>query len=341
MAASSNQILVSFVIPTLNSGDVLDACLKSIKVQLFSNSKYEIIISDGGSNDNTISIAQKYHCKVIDNKLKSAESGKALGIKQASGKYIALIDSDNILPSSKWLSKMLLPFKDKQVIGSEPWSYVYRKSGGFIERYSALTGVNDPQSLVSSNYDRKSYLRSNWNGLKIPVDNYRYYQSFNLNIPRLPSIGANGTIYRANYIQKRFKSKYFIDVDFFANINLQNYQFKFAKVKTGIIHSYCESSISKFFKKQNRRITDLYVYKNIRPNKLTKSPIISNIKFSLYVILIFPMLIDTIIGFIKKPDLAWLFHPLACLITLYIYAIGTIKYKLGILQPINRLHWSQ
>jgi hypothetical protein len=53
------------------------------------------------------------------------------------------------------------------------------------------------------------------------------------------------------------------------------------------------------------------------------------------------MLIDTIKGYFKKPDPAWFFHPLACLITLYTYGLVTIKYKIGILKPLNRTQWQQ
>ena len=65
--------------------------------QNFKN--YEIIIADGGSNDQTLSIAKKYHAKVFKNPLKTAEAGKTMGVNHAHGKYIALIDSDNILPT--------------------------------------------------------------------------------------------------------------------------------------------------------------------------------------------------------------------------------------------------
>lgn len=115
----------------------------------------------------------------------------------------------------------------------------------------------------------------------------------------------------------------------------------FAKVKVGIIHSYCESSISKFYKKQLRRAVDLYTYQDKRSYPLTKNHLNSSILFSLYVITIIPVIFDMIKGFLKKPDLAWFFHPVACVITLYTYGIQTIKYKLGLLKPIDRKQWHQ
>lgn len=338
MAASSK--LISFIIPTLNSGTVLDHCLKSISSQNFDQNQIEILIVDGGSTDNTVSISHKYNCIIINNPLKTAESAKSLGIKSAHGQYVALVDSDNILPTHNWLKKMLLPFKNKNIIGTEPWEYTYRQSGGFIERYSALSGVNDPYALISNIYDRQNKIRKSWNGLSIKVKNYPSYQTFSINQP-LPSIGANGTIYRRSDILKYFDSPYLIDIDLLSIIASKTTNRMFAKVKVGIIHSYCESSISKFISKQNRRVTDLYVYQSSRPKSFVSSQFWNNIKFSFYVVLILPMLIDTVRGYLATPDPAWLFHPLACTITLYIYGINTIKYRLGLLTPIDRSVWHQ
>ena len=114
----------------------------------------------------------------------------------------------------------------------------------------------------------------------------------------------------------------------------------FAKVKEGIIHTFCESSISKFIKKQQRRVTDYYTYKAHRQYQWSRA---NNkiIPFTLYSILIFPSLFDAIRGFIKKPDPAWFFHPLACFVTVIVYATTTIKHKLGLLKSLDRNQWRQ
>jgi len=77
-------------------------CLESIKKQDYPKNKIEIIISDGGSTDRTLEITRKYIQKIFPNPLKTGEAGKAAGIKHATGEIIALIDSDNILPSNSY-----------------------------------------------------------------------------------------------------------------------------------------------------------------------------------------------------------------------------------------------
>jgi len=334
--------IVSFIIPTLNAASVLETCLKSIKKQNFK--KYEIIIADGGSNDNTLKIAKKYHAKIFKNPLKTAEAGKAIGVKHAIGKYIALIDSDNILPTKNWLQKNIdILEKDSQLIGTEPIRFTYRPKAGFIERYSALTGVNDPYAFISGVYDRQNFINFKWTGLKIDqIDKNQYIKiTLKPNSP-IPTIGANGTIFRTDFLKNNLKSDYLFDIDILADyLNKNKKPIYFAKVKQGIIHTFCESSIKKFIRKQNRRITDYFNYQNLRQfnwNQTNKSGIL---KFIFYTILIIPMLFDTLRGFFHKPDAAWFFHPLACFITLYLYTINTIKKRLNLLKQLDRKQWQQ
>ena len=131
---------ISIITPTYNSAKTLTSCLDSIKTQDYQG-EIEIIIADGGSTDSTLVIAQKYTDKIYPNPLKTGEAGKAAGVKQAKNEIIALIDSDNILPSEDWLSRMIEPFKDREIAGTEPLYYTYRREDGYITRYCAMLGT--------------------------------------------------------------------------------------------------------------------------------------------------------------------------------------------------------
>src|SRR3989344_2585550 len=110
---------VSILIPTLNASSVLGNCLESIKKQNYPAEKIEIIVADGGSSDGTVEIAKKYGAVVVENKLKTGEAGKAAALKACTGEFSALIDSDNILPDSEWLSQMIEPLlKHAASVGS-------------------------------------------------------------------------------------------------------------------------------------------------------------------------------------------------------------------------------
>ena len=335
---------ISFIIPTLNSQNVLGKCLFSIKKQEYPFNKIEIIVVDGGSTDNTLKIAQKFKAKIASNSLKTAEAGKAVGIKNATGGFIALIDSDNILPSKFWLKKMINPLmKDEKLIGSEPWKFTYRPQAGFIERYSALIGANDPYAFILGIYDRKNYLNNKWTGLKIRTKNFKSYLEIKLEPGKpIPTIGANGSVLRTEFLKQNLRSNYLFDIDIISQVmNHQNKPLFFAKVKIGIIHTFCESSVKKFIRKQQRRLIDYYSYNSLRQYNWKQVNKHGILKFLIYTLLIIPVLFDTIRGFIHKPDKAWFFHPLACYLTLIIYSTNFIKNKLGILKSLNRDNWKQ
>lgn len=337
------MIKVSFVIPTLNAQNVLSDCLNSINNQKFSQKEYEILIVDGGSTDKTISIAKKYSAKILKNPFKTAEAGKAVGVKSAKGDFICLIDSDNILPTNNWLQKMLYPFtQNPEIIGSEPIKFTYRKSSGLTERYSALIGANDPYAFITGVYDKQNYVNNHWTGLNIEQIDYHQYKLITL-CPnhQIPTIGANGTIFKSNFLKENLKSDYLFDIDIISQVLQQTQKpILFAKVNIGIIHTFCESSIKKFIRKQRRRLVDYYTYQSLR-NYPWKDNSHSSLKFVLYTITIIPSIFDAIRGFIHQPDIVWIFHPLFCFITLLTYTFVTLQFKLGLLKPINRDLWQQ
>jgi glycosyltransferase involved in cell wall biosynthesis len=334
---------ISVVIPTLNSGSVLEKCLKSVSIQKYPKNKIEIIVSDGGSTDKTKEISKKYHAKIIPNLLKTGEAGKASGVKEAKGDLIALIDSDNILPNDHWFVDMVFPFQDSEIIVSEPIKYTYRKSDPYLTRYFALLGMNDPICLFTGNYDRYSYITNRWTDLKFIEENKGRYLKVTLDHEPIPTIGANGTIIRNDVLQNALKvSNYLFDIDILLKIIRLKGSVKIAKVNTGIIHTFVEADAGKFFRKQLRRINDMSFHKskNNRDIDWEGSFMFKIVLFSIECLIIFPILIQMIIGYIRKPDIAWLFHPIACYSTLFIYVYGWIKGKIRPLES-DRKNWKQ
>ena len=122
---------LSIVIPTFNSSKTLVNCLKSVKDQNYPTKLIEIIISDGGSTDNTFSIAKKRGAKIVkvkNTKKQGPEYNRAYGAHKATNVILVFLDHDNILPHKNWLKKMVKPFIDeKKVIGAETTHYHYDK----------------------------------------------------------------------------------------------------------------------------------------------------------------------------------------------------------------------
>jgi glycosyltransferase involved in cell wall biosynthesis len=88
---------VSIIVPTHNSGATLEQCLRSIHHQNYS--PIEIILVDNLSIDTTIAIAARYKTKIIRRKSTPA-SARNMGIVNSTGKYVFLVDSDQVLSPS-------------------------------------------------------------------------------------------------------------------------------------------------------------------------------------------------------------------------------------------------
>jgi glycosyltransferase involved in cell wall biosynthesis len=88
---------ISIVMTTYNSSKYIKECIESVLDQNFKN--YEFIIVDDGSTDNTIEIIQSYEDSriiLISNAHNYIQSLN-IGINKAQSKYIARMDSDDIM----------------------------------------------------------------------------------------------------------------------------------------------------------------------------------------------------------------------------------------------------
>ena len=111
--------LVSIVIPTFNSEKTIINCINSILLQKLEN-QVEIIVVDDDSSDktifliNNIKLKKNFKLKIFQNKInKGSGFCRKLGIKMASGYYIAFLDADDY-----WLENKLT--KQVKFLESKP-----------------------------------------------------------------------------------------------------------------------------------------------------------------------------------------------------------------------------
>jgi len=317
-------ISVSIIVPTYNSMRVLHQCLESIRHQEYPQEKLEVIIADGGSNDNTLEIAKNFKAdKILSNPLRTGEAGKAVGLNAAKNDIVVFIDSDNSLPCKNWLRKIVQPFEDERVVGSEPIEWEYRNCDPLIDRYAALCGDNDPVGFYTGTRAHWSWSRLNWTDIpSLNVEEVADYLITKLpKNRRLPSIGANGFAGRKILLKKMSCKGFYFDVDVVYNLVQNGYDI-FAKVKVGIIHLHV-MGITDFIRKAYRRIRDFLFFKKYRvsPPPSRKDLIC----FLSSALTLFPLVKESVNGYRVKPDVAWFFHPMACYLVAFVYAIVGVK----------------
>lgn len=90
--------LISVIVPVFNTELYLRKCIDSILKQTFSD--IELILVDDGSSDNCPSICEEYagldkRVKVYHQSNKGPGAARNLGLKNAKGKYVTFVDSDD------------------------------------------------------------------------------------------------------------------------------------------------------------------------------------------------------------------------------------------------------
>jgi glycosyltransferase involved in cell wall biosynthesis len=108
-ASKENEILITIIIASFNAGLHLADCLGSIREHAFKNT--EILVMDGGSSDNTISILRSFNhpnLSWISNPDKGIYDALNKGVKLAKGKWIHFLGADDrLLPGFKELASKL------------------------------------------------------------------------------------------------------------------------------------------------------------------------------------------------------------------------------------------
>lgn len=131
--------MTSVVVPTLNAGSTLEACLKSIRDQ--SSKVHEIIVVDAMSSDNTVEIASRLADRIIISQ-PNRSAQRNLGCEVATGLLILFIDADMVL-SPNVVSDCEAAFMDdpsvvgmvipEESFGTTFWAHVKGLERGFYQ----------------------------------------------------------------------------------------------------------------------------------------------------------------------------------------------------------------
>lgn len=321
---SSQQLpSLSFAIPVYNSGHRIERLLKSIKIQDYPQEKIEILVADGGSVDDTVKIARKYGCKILQNPKKFAEPGKAVCIDNAKSELLCFVDDDNELPSSDWLMKVVRPFiEDTEIVAAEPIRFEYDKNLAPLDRYWALSGFNDPVFYYFGLYDKWNLVSNCWNGVGIKGEDMGGYVKFKIcDLSQLVTLGANGFTVKTCAIRK-VDYHDLLDIDKVATIIEKGYNI-FAKVNVGIYHYFCQD-LKNYTKKAERKFMNIKNPGHVGSSgeRKIKYPGIGIVKFALSTLTLLPLFWYSARGCLRKRDLAWFMHIPVCWVTLAVYGKG-------------------
>jgi len=138
---------VSVVVITFNRSKLISPCLESLGKQTYPKDRYEVIVVDDGSTDDTAQIAEAHGVKVVRHaKNRGTPIARNTGLAAVKGEIIAYIDDDAVA-DPEWLHYLLRPFEDPKVTATGGQTFAY-KTEYLAERYLSATGYGNPAPLA-------------------------------------------------------------------------------------------------------------------------------------------------------------------------------------------------
>jgi glycosyltransferase involved in cell wall biosynthesis len=103
--AVDEQPFISVVIPVWNSPDLIAKCLTAIGAQTYPRDRYEVLVVDNGSTDETADAVLAFpFATLLSEPIAGSYRARNLGLRSARGDYVAFTDADCI-PDPQWLSE--------------------------------------------------------------------------------------------------------------------------------------------------------------------------------------------------------------------------------------------
>ena len=335
MIMPNDYPLISIIIATYNSSHILPKALDALKEQSYPSDRIEIIAVDGGSSDNTRTIAEAYGCRVVYNYKKHPVSANIIGMNVAKGKYLVTLDHDEILTNKESLLIRI------QALIDNPSCKIAMCSG--YKRPSDYPGLNqyisefgDPFSLFyyRCSKDYKHFLDHVKKYASSFHEKKQYYIATLQNIDHfIVELCCLATVIDLEYFSAT--GDLLTDpvkmVHLFYDEFYKSNKIDFIITKNDPLLHYSADSLSAYLPKLKWRIINNVHYPARAEQGAQGRTQYSSIRYKKYIFpfysvsIVLPIL-DSLYLFITRKNAAYLLHPFLCLyVTFYIFYQYTRK----------------
>lgn len=187
--------MISIIVPVYNVEKYLDRCVQSILIQSFK--RFELILVNDGSTDNSFEICQKYRKKdsrviLISQENKGLSAARNTGLNNAHGDYICFIDSDDFIEKD-YLKLLLNNLKSNNADISMCEYFLSNEKG---KKYS-IVKFNEPKNI----------------SILSGKNTFNYFYEDNC----VPNVVAWNKLYKASLFKElRYKEGYYFEDEFIA-----------------------------------------------------------------------------------------------------------------------------
>jgi len=318
---------ITFSVPTLNSGRYLDRSLKSIRQQNYSQENTEIIVTDAGSTDETLNIAKKYNCLIHKNELILGEYGTRIAAAEASGELFVVFAADNELKDQNWVQNVTKLFEKNKDLSCFWERMIASKDDASIMRYYELIQSEPLAYFINKNLHY--YLKTSH---KEKLNDSESYYLFNVQKNKPICWGANGLVYRLQYVKDIFAREGYIgDNEIFQYMvekghNLVAYSFDLN------IYHHTVVSVWDWVKKWKRNFVNIFL--ETRNQRRIDWFYYGNFKLKIFFWLIYSLIpifsiVHSVYLMIRNKNIYWLYHPLMSFLQTTTYVFWALRLPKG------------
>ncbi len=113
----SSLPFLSVIIPAYNAEDTIEESIGSILSQTYPKDKYEVVVADNNSKDQTVEKVKKFSVRVVsETQIQGPGAARNKGASIAKGEWLVFFDADQ-MAHSDYLIQLLDGFED-QTIGA-------------------------------------------------------------------------------------------------------------------------------------------------------------------------------------------------------------------------------
>ena len=107
---------VSVIVPVRNEADAIEAVLRALLTQDFPANQFEVIVADGGSDDETVPVVRRLQDEfanllLVFNPAGLSSAGRNTAIRHMSGEFAVIVDGHCVIPDRQYLRNLVDAFE--------------------------------------------------------------------------------------------------------------------------------------------------------------------------------------------------------------------------------------